>query len=38
MESLDKLKEAVSEQIGRDFTAQSRRKLKKGLLDALDGK
>lgn len=38
MESLDKLKEAVTEQIGRDFTAQSRRKLKKGLLDALDGK
>lgn len=38
MESLDKLKEAVREQIGRDFVAQSRRKLKKGLLDALDGK
>ncbi|MCO5092962.1 trigger factor [Bosea sp. (in: a-proteobacteria)] len=38
MESLDKLKEAVREQIGRDFTVQSRRKLKKGLLDALDGK
>ena len=38
MESLDKLKDAIREQIGRDFTAQSRRKLKKGLLDALDGK
>lgn len=38
MESLDALKTAVREQIGRDFTAQSRRKLKKGLLDALDGK
>ena len=38
MESLDKLKDAIRDQIGRDFTAQSRRKLKKGLLDALDGK
>lgn len=38
MESLDKLKDAIREQIGRDFTAQSRRKLKKALLDALDGK
>ena len=38
MESLDALKTAVREQIGRDFTAQSRRKLKKSLLDALDGK
>jgi trigger factor len=38
MESLDALKTAVREQIGSDFTAQSRRKLKKGLLDALDGK
>jgi trigger factor len=38
MESLDKLKDAVREQIGRDFSAQSRRKLKKGLLDALDAK
>lgn len=38
MESLDALKTAVREQIGRDFGAQSRRKIKKSLLDALDGK
>jgi len=38
MESLDALKTAVREQIGRDFAGQSRRKLKKSLLDALDGK
>lgn len=38
MESLEKLKEAVSGAIGGDFEAQSRRKLKKELLDALDGK
>lgn len=38
MESLDSLKTAIREQIGRDFTAQSRRKVKKSLLDALDGK
>lgn len=38
MESLDALKGAVREQLGREFTAQSRRKLKKALLDALDGK
>jgi trigger factor len=38
MESLDALKTAIREQIGRDFGAQSRRKLKKSLLDALDGK
>ena len=38
MESLDELKNAIREQIGRDFAAQSRRKLKKSLLDALDGK
>ena len=38
MESLDKLKEAVRGAIGRDFEAQSRRKLKKELLDALDAK
>lgn len=38
MESLDALKNAVREQIGRDFDAQSRRKLKKSLLDALDVK
>jgi trigger factor len=37
MESLDALKEAVKAQIGREFTTQSRRKLKKDLLDALDG-
>ncbi|MBX9910394.1 MAG: trigger factor [Beijerinckiaceae bacterium] len=38
MESLDSLKGAIREQIGRDFGAQSRRKLKKSLLDALDAK
>jgi trigger factor len=38
MESLEKLREAVSEAIGRDFEAASRRLLKKDLLDALDGK
>ncbi len=38
MESLDALKGAIREQIGRDFGAQSRRKLKKSLLDALDAK
>jgi trigger factor len=38
MDSLDKLKEAVSGAISRDYEVQSRRKLKKELLDALDGK
>jgi trigger factor len=38
MESLDKLKEAVRATIERDFTAQSRRKVKKALLDSLDEK
>ncbi len=38
MESLDKLKEAVRGAIERDFGAQSRRKLKKELLDSLDAK
>ncbi|MGV7031288.1 trigger factor [Methylobacterium symbioticum] len=38
LESLDKLKEAISQAIGSDYEAASRRKLKKGLLDALDGK
>lgn len=38
MESLDALKTAIREQIGRDFGQQSRRKLKKSLLDALDAK
>lgn len=38
MEDLAKLKEAVKSAIGRDFEAQSRRKLKKELLDALDTK
>ena len=38
MESLEKLKEAVGTAIGSDFEAQSRRKLKKDLLDALDTK
>lgn len=37
MDSLEKLKEAVSAAIGGDFEAQSRRRLKKELLDALDG-
>ncbi len=38
MDSLEKLREAVSGAIGNDFEGQSRRKLKKDLLDALDGK
>ncbi|MBM6595804.1 trigger factor [Microvirga pudoricolor] len=38
MESLDKLKDAVRDAIKRDFDAQSRRKVKKDLLDALDSK
>jgi trigger factor len=38
MESLDKLKEAVRTAISRDFDGQSRRKLKKELLDSLDEK
>lgn len=38
MESLDALKAAVREQIGRELGEQSRRKVKKSLLDALDGK
>jgi trigger factor len=38
MDSLDALKDAIRQQIGRDFAAQSRRKLKKDLLDALDGR
>jgi trigger factor len=38
MESLDKLKEAVSGAMTRDYEAQARRKLKKELLDALDAK
>ncbi len=38
MESLEKLREAVSEAIGRDYEAATRRRLKKDLLDALDGK
>jgi trigger factor len=38
MESLDKLKEAISDAIKRDFDTQSRRKVKKDLLDALDAK
>ncbi|MEZ0171053.1 trigger factor [Microvirga sp. TS319] len=38
MESLDKLKEAIGDAIKRDFDAQSRRKVKKELLDALDAK
>ena len=38
MESLDKLKDAIRGAIQRDFDAQSRRRLKKELLDALDAK
>ncbi len=38
MDDLEKLKEAVSKAIATDYDAQSRRKLKKELLDALDGK
>lgn len=38
MESLAKLKDAVRAAIERDYAAASRRKLKKELLDALDGK
>lgn len=38
MESLDKLKEAIREAIQRDFDTQSRRKVKKDLLDSLDAK
>ncbi|QFU16380.1 trigger factor [Microvirga thermotolerans] len=38
MESLDKLKEAIRSAIQRDFDAQSRRRVKKDLLDALDEK
>ncbi|MBF9232499.1 trigger factor [Microvirga alba] len=38
MESLDKLKDAVRSAIQRDFDAQSRRKVKKELLDSLDSK
>ncbi|MEN5081737.1 trigger factor [Bosea sp. TWI1241] len=38
MESLDALRTAVREQLGRELAAQSRRKVKKSLLDALDGK
>ncbi len=36
MESLDKLKEAVSEQIGNGFKQASRQRMKRALLDALD--
>ncbi|MGA0595299.1 trigger factor [Enterovirga sp. CN4-39] len=38
MESLEKLRDAVRSAIQRDFDAQSRRKVKKELLDALDKK
>ena len=38
MEDLAKLKEAIRSAIQRDFDAQARRKVKKELLDALDGK
>jgi trigger factor len=36
MESLDKLKEALKERITREHAAESRRKVKRKLLDALD--
>jgi trigger factor len=38
MESLDKLQDAIRTALQRDFDAQSRRKVKKDLLDALDEK
>jgi trigger factor len=38
MESIDNLRDAVRGTIQRDYDAQGRRKLKKELLDALDGK
>jgi len=38
MESLDALKTAIREQLGNESAAQSRRKVKKSLLDALDAK
>jgi trigger factor len=38
MDSLEKLRDAVRGAIQRDYDAQARRKLKKELLDALDGK
>lgn len=38
MESLDKLKDAVRSAMQRDYDSQARRKVKKELLDALDGK
>ena len=37
LESLPKLREAIAEQIGRDYGQMSRAHLKKALLDALDG-
>ncbi len=36
MESLDKLKDAIRDSIGREYASVSRRKLKRQLLDALD--
>ena len=36
LESLDKLREAVREQLGRDHTAATRQKVKRALLDELD--
>jgi trigger factor len=38
MESLDKLKDAIRDAIRKDFDAQSRRRVKKELLDSLDAK
>jgi trigger factor len=38
MEGLDKLKDAVKSAIGGSFTQMSRQKMKRKLLDALDGK
>lgn len=36
LEGLDALKSAIKEQIGRDYAARSRQRVKKNLLDALD--
>jgi len=38
MDTLGDLKDAISKAIGTDYEAASRRRLKKGLLDALDGR
>ena len=38
LDSLDKLKDAIRADIGRQYTGMSREKLKRGLFDALNGK